>query len=100
MNQAAFLIQVMMDLKKEINLDEERKDVPNASVPHEIYNSDYQMVNFPAQSLQSIKNFEQKIGTVCKYIETCHKVSKSSYIPETIYMTVHILSLKYFQLVL
>ena len=63
-----------MDFKKEIDLEEERKDVLNSSVPHEIYNSDYQMVNFPARSLQSIKKFEQKISTVLEYIDTCHKV--------------------------
>ena len=65
----------MMDFKNEIDLEEEeRKDALNSSVPNEIYNSDYQMVNFPARSLQSIKKFEQKISTVFEYIDTCHKV--------------------------
>ena len=73
-NQAAFLIQVMADFKKEIDIAEERKDVSDLSVPHEIYNSEYQMINFPSQSLQSVKNFEKKISTVYDYIETCRKV--------------------------
>ena len=64
----------MTDFKKERNLEEERKEISDSSVPHEIYNSDYQMVNFPSQSLQSIKNFEEKISTVYEYIETCQKV--------------------------
>ena len=54
-NQAAFLIQALKDFKNNIDLEEERKDDPDSSVPNEIYNSNYQMVNFPAQSLQSIK---------------------------------------------
>ena len=64
----------MTDFKKERNLEEERKEISDSSVPHEIYNSDYQMVNFPSQSLQSIKNFEEKISTVYEYIETFQKV--------------------------
>ena len=64
----------MTDFKKERDLEEERKDVLDSSVPHEIYNSDYQLVNFPSQSLQSIKNFEQKISTISEFIETCQKV--------------------------
>ena len=64
----------MTDFKKERDLEEERKDVLDSSVPHEIYNSDYQMVNFPSQSLQSIKNFEQKISTITEFIETYQKV--------------------------
>ena len=66
----------MTDFKKAIDLEEEKKDVPNPSVPHEIY-SDYQMVNFPAQPLQSIKKFEQKMSTVCEYIDTYQKVYSS-----------------------
>ena len=84
----------MMDFKKEINLEEERKDIQDSSVPHEIYNSDYQMVNFPSQSLQSIKKFEQKISTIYEYIETCHKVYRSLHILLLIFMTVHILNLE------
>ena len=64
----------MMDIKKEKDFEEERKDISDSSVPHEIYNSNYQMVNFPSQSLQSIKNFEQKISKVYEYIETFQKV--------------------------
>ena len=79
----------MMDIKKERDLEEERRDISDSSVPHEIYNSDYQMVNFPSQSLQSIKNFEQKIGAVYEYIETCQKVYRSSYILMLILMTVN-----------
>ena len=63
-----------MDLRNKIDLEEERKDMPSTSVPHEIYNSDYQMVNFPAQSFQLIKDFEQKINTICEYFETFQKV--------------------------
>ena len=66
----------MTDIKKKISLEEERKDVVNTSVPHEIYNSNYKMVNFPSQSLESIKNFEQKIGTISEFIEACQKVNK------------------------
>ena len=69
----------MTDFKREINIEEERKDVSDSSVPREIYNSDYQMVNFPSQTLQSIKNFEQKIGTIYEYIETCQKVNINFY---------------------
>ena len=75
-NQASFLIQVMTDIKEKIGLEEERKDVLNTSVPHEIYNSDYQMINLPSQSLESIKNFEQKIVNINEFIETCQKVNK------------------------
>ena len=77
MNQAAILIQVIMDSMKETNFEEEIKDANNFSVPHEIYNREYQMVNFPSQSLQSIKNFEKKIGTISEFIETCQKVYRS-----------------------
>ena len=91
-NQAASLIQAMTNFKKERNLEEERKEISDSSVPHEIYNSDYQMVNFPSQSLQSIKNFEEKIGTVYEYIETCQKVFRSLHILLPIFMTVHILN--------
>ena len=73
-NQASFLIQAITDFKNGIDLEEEREDAQNTSIPHEIYNNDYQMVNFPAQSLQSIKNFEKKISSICQYIETCQKV--------------------------
>ena len=45
---------------KVTNLEEKFKDVNDFSVPHEIYNHEYQMVNFPSQSLQSIKNFEKR----------------------------------------
>ena len=94
MNQASSLIQVMEDFKNWINLEEERKYIPDSSVPHDIYNSDYQMVNFPSQSLQSIKNFEQKISTVYEYIETFQKVDRSLHILLLIFMIVHILNLK------
>ena len=76
-NQGELLIQVMTDFKKEINLEEERKDIQNTSVSDVIYNSEYQMVNFPAQTLQSIKNFEEKISTIFEYLETWQKVYKS-----------------------
>ena len=76
-NQAAFLLQVLMDFKNEIDFEVERKDIPNTSIPIEIYNSDYEMVNFPAQSLQSIKKFEQKINTIWEYVRTLQKVYKS-----------------------
>ena len=66
----------MTVFKKRIGLEEERKDVLNTSIPQEIYNSDYQMVNFPSQSLESIKNFEQKIGIISEFIETCQKVNE------------------------
>ena len=69
----------MMDLKNKIDLEEERKDMSCTSVPHEIYNTDYQMVNFPAQSFQSIKDFEQKINTICQYFETFQKVFRFIY---------------------
>ena len=91
-NQAAFLIQVMTDFKKERNLEEERKDILDSSVPHEIYNSDYQMVYFPPQSLQSIKNFEQKISTIYEYIETCQKVYRSLHTLLLIFITIYILN--------
>ena len=65
----------MADFKKERDLEEERKEVLDSSVPHEIYDSDYQLVNFPSQSLQSIKSFEQKISTVYECIETFQKVN-------------------------
>ena len=74
-----------MDLRNKIDLEEERKDMPSTSVPREIYNSDYQMVNFPAQSFQSIKDFEQKINTICEYFEIFQKV----------YSPVHIFNLPY-----
>ena len=67
----------MTDFKREINLEEERKEDLNSSVSNEIYNSEYQMVDFPAQSFQTIKNFEEKISTYCKYMETCQKVYRS-----------------------
>ena len=73
-SQPQFLIRIMADFKKEINLEEERKDVPNTTFPHEIYTTDYQMVNFPAQPSQSIKKFEEKINTICEYIEICQQV--------------------------
>ena len=50
------------------------------------------MVNFPSQSLQSIKNFEQKICTIYEYIETSQKVYKSLRILLLIYKTAHILN--------
>ena len=64
------LYEQQTDFKKEINLEEERKDIQNTSVSDVIYNSEYQMVNFPAQTLQSIKNFEEKISTIFEYLET------------------------------
>ena len=83
-----------MDLRNKIDLEEERKDMPSTSVPHEIYNSDYQMVNFPAQSFQSIKDFEQKINTICEYFEVFQKVYSPVHIFLTNLKTVHIFELK------
>ena len=84
----------MADFKKKINLEEEKKDNPDSSVPQEIYNSDYQMVNFPSQSLKSIKDFEQKISKFYEYMETCQKVYKSFHMLLLIFMIVHILNLE------
>ena len=53
----------MTDFEKEIDL-EEKKDEQKFSVPYEIYNREYEMVNFPSQCIQSIKNYEQKIITI------------------------------------
>ena len=85
-NQPTFLVQVLTDFKKKIDLEEERKDIQSTSVPHEIYNNDYQMVDFPAQSLQSIKKFEKKINKICEYFETFQKVYKLIYTSTHLYV--------------
>lgn len=69
-NQAESLVQVMTDYNNNAFLEEEKIEISNTSVSQEIYNSEYKMVNFPAQSFEYIKYFERKIRTICKKIET------------------------------
>ena len=88
-NQAASLVQAMTDFEKEIDL-EEKKDEQKFSVPYEIYNREYEMVNFPSQCIQSIKNYEQKIITIWEYLENFQEVIRSLIVLTVFLMILHI----------
>ena len=68
------LVQVIVDSNQGVQFVEETKENFTSSIPDHIYGKEYQFVHIPTQSLIQFKEFENKIKTNCKIIETCIEV--------------------------
>ena len=68
--QTESLIQVMINSRNKIQLQEEQEIKPSYGVPDEIYDEKYKMIDIPYQSLNLIEGFERKIKNSFRYFET------------------------------
>ena len=63
---------------KSLKTEEEKEEFKTLSVPDEIYDDDFKLVNIPPQSLDLLRNFENKIKKNCETFDICIEVSRNS----------------------
>ena len=83
------LIKVIVDSNNGVSLEEEIKENLTSSIPDKIYGKEYQLVHIPTQSLIQFKEFEKRIKTNCKIIDTCVKVCIKSEEPKLFVLNIY-----------
>ena len=68
------LVQVLVNSRKGVPLEEEAKENTTSSISNRIYGKEFKLIHIPTQSFKLFKDFENKIKNNCKITEICIEV--------------------------